>query len=189
MSAENGKISGLKSHDCRVLFQRLLPAGIRPYLNKEVRETISELCNLFKQISSRTLNVSDFQKMHENIIIILCKLERIFPPAFFDIMVHLVLYLPKEAILGGPVHFKWMYLIERSMAVYKQYIRNRACSEGSIAEAYVVNEDLTFCSMYFRGIETRFNRSKRHDDRVDNRPNMEFSIFKHVGHPFGKKML
>ena len=73
------------------------------------------------------------------------------------------------------------------MAVYKQYVRNRARLKGSIAEAYVVNEALTFSSMYFRGIETRFNRPERHDDGVDDRPNMEFSIFKHVGRPFSKK--
>ncbi|KAJ9566906.1 LOW QUALITY PROTEIN: hypothetical protein OSB04_002872 [Centaurea solstitialis] len=167
------KISGLKSHDCHVLFQRLLPAAIRPLLNTEVQKVITELCLFFKQICSRTLNLNDLEKMQKEIIIILCKLETIFPPAFFYIMVHLCLH-PNEAILGGPVHFRWMYPIERSMAVYKRYVRNRACPEGSIAEAYVVNEALTFCSMYFRGIETRFNRPERNDDRP-------------VGPPFGKR--
>lgn len=123
VSEENGKISGLKSHDYHVLFQRLLPTGIIPYLKREVQKTITELCNFFKQICSRTSNISDLQKMHENIIIILCKLERI-PLAFFDVMVHLVLHLPKEAILGGLVHFRWMYPIEHSMAMYKQYVRD-----------------------------------------------------------------
>ncbi|KAH0983567.1 hypothetical protein GBA52_010744 [Prunus armeniaca] len=33
------KISGLKSHDCHVLLQRLLPVGIRLYLPKEVLTT------------------------------------------------------------------------------------------------------------------------------------------------------
>jgi hypothetical protein len=115
----DGKISGLKSHDCHVLFQRLLPAAIRPLLNTEVRKVITELCLFFKQYCSRTLNLTDLKKMQKDIVIILCKLEMIFPPAFFDIMVHLCLHLPNEAILGGPVHFRWMYPIERSMAVYK----------------------------------------------------------------------
>ena len=131
--------------------------------------------------------MKDLEKMETDIITILCKLEMIFPPAFFDIMVHLVLHLPKEAILGGPVHFRWMYPIERSMAVYKQYGRNRARPEGSIAKAYVVNEALTFCSMYLRGVETRFNRPERNDDRVESQPNREYSIYKAVGCPFGKK--
>ena len=149
VNEDDSKISGLKSHDCHVLLQRLLPAGIRSLLKKEIRETIIELCNFFQQICAKTLNVKDLEKMQDNIIIILCKLERIFPPAFFDIMVHLTLHLPNEAIMGGPVHFRWMYSIERAMSIYKQYVRNIVRPEGSIAEAYIVNEVLIFCSMYF----------------------------------------
>ncbi|XP_062080938.1 uncharacterized protein LOC133785739 [Humulus lupulus] len=150
----DGKISGLKSHDCHVLFQRSLPAGIRPFLGTEVRKAITELCLFFKQLCSWTVNVKDLKKMQNYIIIILCKLEMTFPLAFFDEMVHLVIHLLKETTLGGPVHFRWMYPLERSMAVYKRYVRSCAHLEGSIAKAYVVNEALTFCSMYFRGTVT-----------------------------------
>ncbi|XP_060969773.1 uncharacterized protein LOC133036997 [Cannabis sativa] len=177
----------LKSHDCHVLLQRLLPAGIRKFLKKEIRDTIIELCVYFKQLCSRTLHVSDLEKMQTNILTILCKLETIFPPAFFDIMVHVVMHLPKEAILGGPVQYRWMYPIERSMSVYKQYVRNRARPEGSIAESFVVNEALTFCSMYFREVETRFNRPDRNNDIVQNMPTRQFSVFKHVGRPIGMR--
>jgi hypothetical protein len=41
--------------------------------------------------------------MKDDIIVILCKFEKIFPPAFFDIMVHLAVHLPREAKLAGPV--------------------------------------------------------------------------------------
>lgn len=51
--------------------------------------------------------------MEKDIAVILCKLEEIFPPAFFDVMVHLAVHLPREAILGGPVQYRWMYPIER----------------------------------------------------------------------------
>ncbi|XP_060974099.1 uncharacterized protein LOC133039266 [Cannabis sativa] len=183
VNLDTGKISGLKSHDCHVLLQRLLPAGIRKFLKKEIRDTIIELCVYFKQLCSRTLNVSDLEKMQTNILTILCKLETIFPPAFFDIMVHVVMHLPKEAILGGPVQYRWMYPIERSMSVYKQYVRNRARPEGSIAESFVVNEAVTFCSMYFREVETRFNCPDRNNDIVQNMPTRQFSVFKHVGRP------
>lgn len=46
-------------------------------------------------------------------MLILCKLEKIFPPAFFDVMVHLAVHLPREAMLAGPVQYRWMYPIER----------------------------------------------------------------------------
>ncbi|KAM6556619.1 hypothetical protein CsatB_003638 [Cannabis sativa] len=99
VNLDTGKISGLKSHDCHVLLQRLLSACICKFLKKEIRDTIIELCVYFKQLCSRTLNVSDLEKMQTNILTILCKLETIFPPAFFDIMVHVVMHLFKEAML------------------------------------------------------------------------------------------
>ncbi|PON94398.1 hypothetical protein TorRG33x02_098720 [Trema orientale] len=80
-----------------------------------------------------------------------------------------------------------MYSIERAMGVYKQYVRNRARPEGSIAEAYIINEALTFCSMYLRGVETRFNRSDRNNDEVGSHPHRQLSVFQCVGHPIGKK--
>ena len=83
--------------------QRLLPVGIRPFLNYQILATIIELCNFVQQICSRTLRVEDIEKAEEHIVLVLSKLELIFPPAFFDIMIHLVMHLPEEAILGGPV--------------------------------------------------------------------------------------
>ena len=47
-------------------------------------------------------------------------------------------------------------------------MRNKARPEGSIAKAYSVNEALTFCLMYLSGIETRFNRGERNEDRFEN---------------------
>ena len=67
-------------------------------------------------------------------------------------MIHLVIHLPKEAILGGPVYMRWMYPIELFLKKLKEYVRNRARPEGSIAEGYVVDEALIFCSMYFEGV-------------------------------------
>jgi hypothetical protein len=48
-----------------------------------------------------------------NIIEIICKLEMIFPPSFFDLMEHLPIYLPYEAKVGGPVQYRWMYPFKR----------------------------------------------------------------------------
>ncbi|CAN1170392.1 hypothetical protein LINPERHAP2_LOCUS28978, partial [Linum perenne] len=61
-------------------------------------------------------------------------MEMIFPPAFFTVMVHLVLYLVDEVRRGGPVQFRWMYPIERYLGKLKTFVGNRAHPEGSIAE-------------------------------------------------------
>ena len=62
---------------------------------------------------SRTLKRSELEKLEERIVLILCKFERFFPPAFFDIMVHLTVHLPREAILEDLVQYQWMYSIKR----------------------------------------------------------------------------
>ena len=46
----------------------------------------------------------------------------------------------------------------------KTYVRNKAWPEGSIAEGYLGDEVLYFCSRYFDDIETSFNRPPRVDD-------------------------
>ena len=64
-------------------------------------------------------------------------------------------------MIAGPVQYRWMYSIERYLQTLKNYVRNLACPEGSIAEGYLLDECLTFCLRYFHGIETRFNRVER----------------------------
>lgn len=46
----------------------------------------------------------------------------------------------------------------------KQFVRNKARPEGSIAEAYIMHECLTWCSMHIDDMETRFNRPERNND-------------------------
>lgn len=90
-------------------------------------------------------------------------------------MVHLVLHLPDEAICGGPVHYRWMYPIERYLKKLKNYVRNKARPEGCMAEGYVAEEALTFCSMYLKDVQTRFNRPERNEDVVI--PKTKFWMF------------
>ena len=46
----------------------------------------------------------------------------------------------------------------------KAYVGNKACPEGSIAEGYIDNECLTFCSLYYKDVEARWNRVDRNYD-------------------------
>ncbi|KAL5570090.1 hypothetical protein UlMin_026665 [Ulmus minor] len=185
VAQNDSRLLGLKSHDCHVIMQRLLPVGCRSLVSKNIWGTIVELCTFFKQLCVSTINVSDMVEAQKQLVLILCKLERIFPPAFFDIMIHLVLHLPEEAILGGPVHMRWMYPFERYLKRLKDYVRNAAKPEGSIAEGYVVDEALTFCSRYFDDVETRFNRPDRNDDGIH--PARQLSVFESQCKPLGKQ--
>ncbi|KAL5578927.1 hypothetical protein UlMin_011369 [Ulmus minor] len=185
VAQNDSRLLGLKSHDCHVIMQRLLPVGCRSLVNKNIWSTIVELCTFFNQLCASTVNVSDMVEAQNQLVLILCKLERIFPPAFFELMIHLVLHLPEEAILGGPVHMRWMYPFERYLKRLKDYVRNAAKPEGSIAEGYVVDEALTFCSRYFDDVETRFNRPDRNDDGIH--PTRQLSVFESQCKPLGKQ--
>ncbi|CAL8118566.1 unnamed protein product [Prunus armeniaca] len=74
----------------------------------------------------------------------------IFPPAIFTSMIHVMVHLPEEAIFAGPVNYRWMYPIERLLGELKKSVRNRVKLEGSIIEAWVQYEALTFCGMYLK---------------------------------------
>ena len=100
-------------------------------------------------------------------------------------MVHLAIHLPREAMYGGLVHYQWMFPIERFLGTLKHYVRNKAYSEGSIAEVYVVNECLTFCSLYLGRIETIFNREERNDDGEVNVKECVLEIFSQKVRVFG----
>jgi hypothetical protein len=61
--------------------------------------------------------------------------------------------------------------------------------EGSIAEAYVAAECLTFCSRYFGDdVETRHNRKGRNRERVATVEG-EISVFQHGAHLLGAPKL
>jgi hypothetical protein len=125
---------------------------------------LTELSTFFNQLCTRTLKVDVLKQKKEEIIMILCKLEKKFPQSFFDVMIHLTIHLPWEAELVVPIQFRWMYLIEKTLGKYKKDVRNGARPEGCIAEGYVADKCSNFCSMYLRGIETRWNRGERNVD-------------------------
>ncbi|OIT21757.1 hypothetical protein A4A49_64625 [Nicotiana attenuata] len=78
-----------------------------------------------------------------------------------------------------------MYKIERFLCKLKRYVRNKARPEGSIAEGYLIDKCLTFCSMYLTGIEIRFNREDRNDDGSSNKDEVVLDIFSKSVRPFG----
>ncbi|VVA37014.1 PREDICTED: transposon CACTA En/Spm, partial [Prunus dulcis] len=109
--------------------------------------------------------------LRHDIVQVLCKFEMIFSPAFFTSMIHVMVHLPEEALLAGPVNYRWMYPIER------------AKPEGSIIEAWVQYESLTFCGMYLKDVETVFNRPQRNND--GGMRNEKLSVFAQSARPFG----
>ncbi|KAM3365980.1 hypothetical protein ACQJBY_015509 [Aegilops geniculata] len=122
--------------------------------------------------------------MQAQIPVTLCKLEKEFPPSFFDVMMHLPVHLANEALLGGPTIYRWMYLFERQIKCLKLLVRNLARPEASIAEGYIAEEFITLCSRYLDDVETKHNRPGRINDAPGD-DNYYLSIFNPDGRPSG----
>ncbi|KAJ0960359.1 hypothetical protein J5N97_001809 [Dioscorea zingiberensis] len=180
----------MKCHDCHVFLHRYLPLAIRGLLDKNVCEALIELCTYLRELCSKILHNDDLKRLEKSIPLTLCKLEKIFPPSFFDIMVHLTIHLVWEAKLAGPVQFRWMYPIERYLRRLKSYVKNKARPEGSIAEAYIVQECMHFCSRYLHETETRLNRVQRnYEESGDDHSHSGCKFFHEMGKPLlGKEI-
>ncbi|XP_066378985.1 uncharacterized protein [Miscanthus floridulus] len=89
-------------------------------------------------------------------------------------MVHLPVHLAEEASLGGPVCYRWMYPVERYLCTLKGYVMNKAHHEGSVAEGYITEECMTFCSQFFEDVLTR---PERHESAAVSEPPSGLSVF------------
>jgi Transposase family tnp2/Domain of unknown function (DUF4218)/Transposase-associated domain len=181
------RLYGMKSHDCHVFMQRLIPIAFRELLPHSVWKALTELSLFFKDLSARVIGTSDMIRLEHDIPLILCQLEMIFPPSFFDSMEHLPVHLPHEARIAGPVQYRWMYPFERYLRKLKNNVRNKAHVEGSIANAYLVEEAANFVSYYFDDNvstkRTNLSRNEEAQNDEDDDPNVP-SIFKEYGEPF-----
>ena len=104
--------------DSRILMQQLIPLAIRGVLDENACTVIVKLCNFFKQLCSKVLNANQLEHLENDIIVMLCKLERIFHVSFFDVMMHLPIHPIFEAKVAGPVQYRWVYPIERYVSIH-----------------------------------------------------------------------
>ena len=107
--------------------------------------------------------------------VLLSKLEKIFPPGFFNPMQHLILHLPSEVRMGGPVQNRWCYSIERCLKVVRTKCKNKRYIEASIAEATIQEEVANFTSKYYsEKLPNVHNPTPRYNTGVDE---SKLSIF------------
>jgi len=113
VNTEECRLYGIKSHDCHVFMQTLIPLAFHDLLLKGIWDALTEINHFFRDICSSKLNVDHIERLETNIVKTLCKLEMIFSPSFFDSMEHLLIHLLFETKVGGPVQYRWMYPFER----------------------------------------------------------------------------
>jgi hypothetical protein len=74
------KLCFKKSHDCHISIGQFLPIAIRGILLVKVRDTIMKLCLFFNAISQKVVDPMKLTKLQDDLILIMCNLETIFPP-------------------------------------------------------------------------------------------------------------
>ncbi|XP_010474311.1 PREDICTED: uncharacterized protein LOC104753810 [Camelina sativa] len=164
ISLDDCKVTCLKSHDYHVLMQQLLPIALKGLLPKGPRLAIARLCAFYNHLCQRVIDREKILVMEAEIVETISMFESFFPPSFFDIMVHLTVHLGREARLGGPVHFRWTYPFERYMKVLKDFVRNPARPEGCIAECYLAEECIQFCSEFLKKSTNVLEKLDRNTD-------------------------
>jgi hypothetical protein len=143
------RLIGLKSHDYHKIMKRLLPIMFLDYFDDAMWMVLAELRYFYRQLCAKEIMVEMMQKLEKETPVLLCNMEKNFPLEFFNPMQHLLIHLPYEAKVGGPVQYRWMYHIERALRYLKPMVGNGVRVEGCIIEAFTLKEVAYFSSVYF----------------------------------------
>ncbi|WMV58589.1 hypothetical protein MTR67_051974 [Solanum verrucosum] len=168
VNLKDHKIFRLKTHNFHVLLQHLLPLSLRGMLPKEVSELLIELSMFFSVLGSKEWKIDNLEHIEAQIPITLCKLEKLFPPSFFDVMEHLPVDLASEAQIARPIHYRWMYPVERWLYFLKSLIedydkklRTHNCGVVVLGENDKDSENLDYYGVVTYVIEFPFVMDKR----------------------------
>jgi hypothetical protein len=163
------KFQNLKSHDCHVIMTQLLPVALRGLLPENVRVAIVKLCAFLNAISQKVINPEDLPRLQNDVVQCLVSFELVFPPSFFNIMTHLLVYLVEEISILGPVFLHNMFHFERFMGVLKKYVCNRARPKGSITKGYGTEEVIDFCVDFVPNLKLIGLPQSRHEGRLSGK--------------------
>jgi hypothetical protein len=118
----------------------------------------------FRQLCAKELDRKVVEKLNEQAPELLCKLETLLPPGFFNPMQHMILHLPDEALKCGPVQYRWQYGPERETKDLRAQCGNKCKIEASIAESTLNKEVANFTTKYYdENIPTRHNPILRYN--------------------------
>jgi hypothetical protein len=90
-----------------------MPVMFCGYFKPNLWKMFAELSYFYGQICAKQVSKAMMQWLEKEIAVLVSKMEIVFPPRWFNVMQHLLMHLPWEARVGGPVQFKWMYSQER----------------------------------------------------------------------------
>jgi hypothetical protein len=135
-------LTNYNSHDCHVMLTTFLPIAIRAINLVWIKVVVTRLCYFFNRISQKVIDCDELASLKEFAVEIVSQFEMCFPPAFFDIMVHLVEHLVPQIEALGPTYLHEMWTYERFMSILNGYVSTHARPEASMVEGYLTKETI-----------------------------------------------
>ena len=147
---------------------------------------MTKLSIFFRDICATELSIDHISSLEASSVEMICKLEKIFSPSFFDSMEHLLIHLAYEARVGGSVQYRWMYPFKRYMHSLKKKVKNKVRVKGSIVEAYIIEEISNFSHHYFNpNVHIKLTQIICNDDGGGGASEPSISIFAYPAREFG----
>jgi hypothetical protein len=152
---KDDRFSGLKSHDYYNILRFNLPLSIRGLVSYEVATSIFHLSRFARYLCMQHISPIIMANLEKEAAVVLVLLQMQFPGSFFNGQVHLLVHLPSELKFAGPVQNRWMFPIERYLKILKNFVRQKARPEGSIAEGHLQQEKIQKFIEKFGGLEAQ----------------------------------
>jgi hypothetical protein len=144
VNVSTSKLNGLKNHDYHIIIERLMPTIFCGYFDADLWKVFTELSYFYRQICAKQVSKAMIQKLEKEIVVLICKMEKIFLSGWFNAIQHLLVHLPWETKVGRPAQFKRMYSQERELKKLRVTVRNKVRVEGCIGEAFTCKDITNF---------------------------------------------
>jgi hypothetical protein len=82
------------SHDYHIFIERLMPVMFHGYFKPDLWKMFVELSYFYRQICAKEVSKMMMQRLEKEIGVLVCKMETVFPPGWFNAMQHLLVHLP-----------------------------------------------------------------------------------------------
>ena len=100
-----------------------------------------------RYVSSKAIETITLDDVRVMAVEVACLVEETFSRTILTSQLHLIVHLVDEIALCGTVHARWMFFLERFMKTLKDFVRQSARPEGSMAEGLV---DTRVSCIYFK---------------------------------------
>jgi len=114
-----------------------------------VWSTLAELSYFYRQLCAKEIMKGMMEKLEKEVPVLLCKLEKIFPPGFFNPMQHLLIHLPYEAKVGGLCNIGGCIILKGPWNILEQWLETRQELKDASPKLFCLKRYHTSSSVYF----------------------------------------